>query len=109
MPKPQYKDDVLRLVGMAILLGKFVPNISKVTDPLRQVINRGYNNRTAKKLPELKPEQDVCIFNHTNQEWEPREIVMRHPVPRSYYVSNSTGNVVRRNRFDLKKSLKFLI
>lgn len=35
MPNPQNKADLLRLLGMAKFLGKFIPNLSKVSAPLR--------------------------------------------------------------------------
>lgn len=37
MPLPKQKSDVLRLLGMAKFLGKFIPNLSKVTAPLRNL------------------------------------------------------------------------
>ncbi|XP_072384499.1 uncharacterized protein [Diabrotica undecimpunctata] len=37
MPTPDNKSDLMRLLGMAKFLGKFVPNMSKVTAPLREL------------------------------------------------------------------------
>ena len=41
MPKPECKDDVSRLLGMATYLAKFCPNLSEVTTPLRELTKKG--------------------------------------------------------------------
>lgn len=37
MPKPRDKTELLRILGMAKYLGKFLPNVSKITAPLRNL------------------------------------------------------------------------
>ena len=62
-------------------------------------------NQHANDLVELSPNENVTIYNHVNKTWEPGKILEKHATPRSYVVENSQGNVVRRNRVDLRKSV----
>ncbi|GFT59519.1 transposon Tf2-9 polyprotein [Trichonephila clavipes] len=39
MPTPKSKTEVRRLLGMMNFLSKFIPNVSKVTAPLREIIH----------------------------------------------------------------------
>ncbi|GBN97676.1 Transposon Tf2-8 polyprotein [Araneus ventricosus] len=39
MPTPKSKTEVRRLLGMINFLSKFIPNVSKVTAPLREIIH----------------------------------------------------------------------
>ncbi|GBN06265.1 Transposon Tf2-8 polyprotein [Araneus ventricosus] len=39
MPIPKSKTEVRRLLGMINFLSKFIPNVSKVTAPLREIIH----------------------------------------------------------------------
>lgn len=70
----------------------------------RQTINKNYFNKTATDLKPLKDDQNVVIYNHVDKYWEPGKIVQQHSSPRSYQVLNSSGDVLRRNRLDLKLS-----
>lgn len=36
-PTPKIRNELLRVLGMAEYLGKFVPNMSKITAPLRDL------------------------------------------------------------------------
>ncbi|GFS38880.1 transposon Tf2-9 polyprotein [Nephila pilipes] len=38
MPTPKSKTEVRRLLGMVNFLSKFIPNVSKITAPLREII-----------------------------------------------------------------------
>ncbi len=38
MPTPECKQDVERLLGMVTYLGKFIPNMSELTEPLRELL-----------------------------------------------------------------------
>jgi hypothetical protein len=39
-PKPQNKEDLQQLLGMNNFLGKYIPNLSDVTQPLRSLLNK---------------------------------------------------------------------
>lgn len=43
MPKPENKADLMRLLGMSKFLGQYIPNLSQVTAPLRELTK---NNAT---------------------------------------------------------------
>ena len=38
MPKPEYKEGVQRLLGLINFAKKFIPNLSELTAPLRQLL-----------------------------------------------------------------------
>ena len=40
MPTPVDKQSLSRLLGMIAYLGKFLPNLSDVTEPLRRLLDR---------------------------------------------------------------------
>ncbi|XP_056642612.1 uncharacterized protein K02A2.6-like [Diorhabda sublineata] len=71
----------------------------------RQNIYRSYYDKKSKDLKPLEPKTNVTIFDHVKNKWEPAQIVSKHSSPRSYLVKDSFGNVIRRNRIDLKESL----
>lgn len=71
---------------------------------LRQGRNKNYFNKNATDLKPLDPDQNVSIFNHVNNHWEPGKILDFAEGPRSYRVLDSHGNVIKRNRFDLRES-----
>lgn len=58
LPRPESKSDLLRILGMAKFLGKFVPNMSKITSSLRDLtkIENEFNwlDIHEKSLNELK-------------------------------------------------------
>lgn len=66
--------------------------------------SKHYYDKNAKKLDPLQSEQNVSVYNHLKKTWESGKIVNQHVNPRSYIVKNCTGNVLRRNRIDLKPS-----
>ncbi|KAJ8878533.1 hypothetical protein PR048_019111, partial [Dryococelus australis] len=41
MSQPQSVTDVRRLLGMVNNVGKFVPNLAEITEPIRQLLNEG--------------------------------------------------------------------
>lgn len=63
-----------------------------------------YYNETAQDLSVIKRDTDVTVYNHIKKCWEPGKVLQLHDTPRSYNVLDSTGNIVRRNRIDLKPS-----
>ena len=40
MPLPKSKADLQRFMGMANYVGKFIPNLSQITAPLRQLLKK---------------------------------------------------------------------
>lgn len=56
-------------------------------------------------LRPLKPNSDVSMYNHVQKKWEPGFVLNQHESPRSYLVESQSGEIVRRNRVDLRKSL----
>ena len=42
MPSPQDKTELRRFMGMINYLGKFVPNLSDITAPLRQLLEKDF-------------------------------------------------------------------
>ncbi|GFX63213.1 transposon Tf2-9 polyprotein [Trichonephila clavipes] len=71
----------------------------------RQNVQKIYYDKTAHPLPELEPEDNVRILNFKNKIWEPAKIVSKHKLhPRSYFVKNKSGNILRRNRIHIRKS-----
>lgn len=71
---------------------------------LRQNYNEAHYNKTATDLSDLAPNQNISVYNHINQRWEPSKILEFDKTPRSYKVLDESGNVLRRNRFDLRES-----
>lgn len=71
---------------------------------IRQVNNKNYFNKHTKDLKELSPGQNVVIFNPVKNYWEPGKIVKLDNKPRCYKVLDKLGNIVSRNRVDIKES-----
>ena len=46
MPKPEGKKGIQRLLGMVNYVGKFVPTISEITSPLRQLLKKDTQSGT---------------------------------------------------------------
>ena len=70
----------------------------------RQARQKYYYDRSAKSLPELKP-NDVVRFPG-NKSWEPAVVVSKHPSPRSYDIKTAQGTYLRRNRRHLRKTVE---
>ncbi|GFU38668.1 integrase catalytic domain-containing protein [Trichonephila clavipes] len=71
----------------------------------RQNVQKIHYDKTYHPLPELEPEDNVRILNFKNKTWEPAKIVSKHKLhPRSYFVKNQSGNILRRNRKRITKS-----
>ncbi|GFX52845.1 integrase catalytic domain-containing protein [Trichonephila clavipes] len=71
----------------------------------RQSIQKIHYNKTAHLLPELEPEDNVRLLNFKNKTWEPAKIVSKHKLhPRSYFVKNQSGNILRHNRKHIRNS-----
>ncbi|GBM78866.1 hypothetical protein AVEN_157824-1 [Araneus ventricosus] len=72
---------------------------------MRQNIQKFYYDETAHALSELKQKESVRIPNFKNKTWEPAEIVSKHKLhPRSYFVKDQFGKILRRNRKHIRKS-----
>lgn len=64
---------------------------------------KNYHDRTAKsKIQSFKPNQNVVMRKENN--WVPGKIVRHANEPRSYYVKNESGNILRRNAIHLRPS-----
>ncbi|GFU49542.1 integrase catalytic domain-containing protein [Nephila pilipes] len=71
----------------------------------RQNTQKLHYNKTAHPLPELKQRENVRILNFKNKTWEFAKIVSKHKLhPRSYFVKNQSGKILRRNRKHIRKS-----
>ena len=68
----------------------------------RQMKQKFYYDRTAKRLPPLKS-NDVIQFKHNNS-WKQTVEVGSHFTLRSYAIQTTDGTILRRNRRYLKKS-----
>ncbi|GBN40363.1 Uncharacterized protein K02A2.6, partial [Araneus ventricosus] len=72
---------------------------------MRQNIQKFYYDKTAHPLSELKQKENVRILNFKNKTWEPAVIVSKHKLhPRSYFVKDQFGKILRRNRKHIRKS-----
>ncbi|GBN38584.1 Retrovirus-related Pol polyprotein from transposon 17.6 [Araneus ventricosus] len=72
---------------------------------MRQNIQKFYYDKTAHPLSELKQKENIRILNFKNKTWEPAEIVSKHKLhPRSYFVKDQFGKILRRNRKHIRKS-----
>ncbi|GFS87147.1 integrase catalytic domain-containing protein [Nephila pilipes] len=71
----------------------------------RQNIQKLHYDKTAHPLPGLKQGENVRILNFKNKTWESAKIVSKHKLrPRSYFVKNQSGKILRRNRKHIRKS-----
>ena len=55
-------------------------------------------------MTEIDQGQNVTVFNHVKRHWEPGQVVSKHTSPRSYNVQTQSGEILRRNRLDLRES-----
>ncbi|XP_044759023.1 uncharacterized protein LOC123316837 [Coccinella septempunctata] len=79
---------------------------TNVSDRLehRSLQNELYFNKNTRPLPDLKEGQNVTVYNHVKKYWQPGQIVREHQSPRSFVVKTEKGEIIRRNRIDLRKS-----
>ena len=70
MPRPTAKKELLILLGFVIYLSKFLPRLSEVAQPLREM--------TAKEAKFFWSQQHETAFQ------EVRELVIKHPVLKYY-------------------------
>ena len=88
----------------------FPDSSSQETDVLdrqrKQEKQEEYYNKTSKDLPELKAGDEVWVKPHTlgQKKWKKATVVTQRTEPRSYDIQMNTGETLRRNRIDLKKS-----
>ena len=83
------------------------PNNDNITKRLeyRQERQRHYHDRGCKSLPDLAPGQPIRIQDPVSSTWKPA-MVKEKPdkVPRSYTVTTSAGQELRRNRRHVKEA-----
>lgn len=61
-----------------------------------------YYNQHAKARKDFG-EEDKVLIQRADKTWEPAKVVRKCDQPRSYIVSDSTGNCKRRNQFHLRQ------
>ncbi|EFA13186.1 hypothetical protein TcasGA2_TC006861 [Tribolium castaneum] len=82
------------------LFPKIQENVKETKERSHRNI-KSYYDRSAKDLPTLNKDQAVLV--RKNKHWIPGKVVQRHSKPRSYIVETE-GNILRRNRKDLRSS-----
>ena len=68
-------------------------------------LRRNFYDRNSKELPPLTPGESIRI--RQEKVWEPAVVTATHCAPRSYHVMTQDGQVYRRNRKHLRKTLEF--
>ena len=65
-----------------------------------------YYNKRSKDLSVLNDGDEVWVKPHTlgERKWKKATVVAQRSEPRSYDIKMNTGEVLRRNRVDLRKS-----
>ena len=63
-----------------------------------------YYNRGTRPLPPLS--QGDAVRYKTGSKWQPAVIVSKHTAPRSYNIQTASGNIIRRNRRHLKRTME---
>lgn len=64
-----------------------------------------YNKTTGRKEVEFHPGQNVVERTSKDKYWKTGKVIGRHQAPRSYWILNHMGNMVRRTTRDIKASL----
>ena len=81
-----------------------IPENTRVKlDHRQQKQKRSYDKAT-KSLPELKP-GDVIRYQK-GRLWMPAVVIGKHSTPRSYNIKTGNGNILRRNRRHLRKTIE---
>lgn len=62
-----------------------------------------YYGRNTRVKQQFCPNEKVLIRSDDDKIWEPACVVSKHKTPRSYWVNNKKGNVVRRNSVFMRK------
>ena len=84
--------------------------ISQVSETAREQLQKRqqkqvqYYNRGTRPLLPLS-QGDVVRYK-TGSKWQPAVIVSKHTAPRSYNIQTATGNIIRRNRRHLKRTVE---
>ena len=81
-------------------------NRDQVYEQLQQRQNnqKFYHDRSAKDLPLLRQGAQVTIQDPATGKWNPGIVKDRCHEPRSYQIENENGNVVRRNRQQIRST-----
>lgn len=84
-----------------LLKPKLQHNVKEKLCDIRSKVKK-YYDCTSRQRNEFYNEQNVAI--RSDKVWEPATIIKKAEYPRSYYVRNKLGNVMRRNSFHIKNS-----
>ena len=69
----------------------------------RQDTQKRYHDRSAKDLNPLYPGQEVMLQDSGKCTWVPAKVVSECDEPRSYMIRTPNGNVLRRNRQQIRE------
>ncbi|KAK9710709.1 hypothetical protein QE152_g25860 [Popillia japonica] len=86
-------------VTAELLMPKIHPDVREKLKK-RQEYGRKYYDQGTKQLKEL----EEGMYDHSSKSWSHGQIHSKHASPRSYIIENEEGNLIRRNRVDLKSS-----
>ncbi|KAK9752139.1 hypothetical protein QE152_g4501 [Popillia japonica] len=90
-------------VTAELLMPKIHPDVREKLRK-RQEYGRKYYDQGTKQLKELEEGSNVIVYDHSSKSWSHGQIHSKHASPRSYIIENEEGNLIRRNRVDLKSS-----
>lgn len=69
---------------------------------IRQFRPKFYYDTTEQSLKELKPDDNIVLFNFKTGKWDRGQNISKHKDPRSNVVKNANGEILRRNRKHLR-------
>lgn len=78
--------------------------VEKKNNDLRLCLDPKFLNEAISREHFLIPTVNEIASTLSNKHWEPGQIVRRHERPRSFVVKTEKGEIVRRNRVDLRVS-----
>ncbi|KAK9687050.1 Integrase zinc binding domain [Popillia japonica] len=90
-------------VTAELLMPKIHPHVREKLKK-RQEYGQKYYGQGPKQLKELEEGSNVIVYDHSSKSWSHGPIHSKHASPRSYIIENEEGNLIRRNRVDLKSS-----
>lgn len=67
-------------------------------------VTKSYYDRNCRDLPVLHSDQQIIVRNPITNTWGSGQVVQQSEYPRSYIVRDGRGEILRRNRRDLKES-----
>lgn len=87
-----------------IVKSQLQPQIREGRDQLKAIQHRVRNHYDKTACRERVFQENDNVLIRTDKIWQRGKIVGRHNNPRSYYVKNEKGNVIRRNSSHLRYS-----